>query len=84
MSWVFIVAHQLFLAVVSGGYSLLWGAGFPLQGLLWFSSTRSRHRGFGSWGAWGELLFGMWNIPEPGIEPVSSVPPGKAPSTIYI
>ena len=84
LSWVFIVAHWLFLAAVSGGYSLLRLAGFRLQGLLRFSGTGSRHRGFGSCGAWGELLFSVWNLLEPEIEPVSSLPPGKSPSTIYI
>ena len=40
------------------------------------------------WGAWGELLRGMWDLPGPGIEHVSpelaggfftTEPPGKPP-----
>ena len=43
------------------------------------------------WGAWGELLRGMWDLPGPGIEPVSPAlagrffatgPPGKSLSCV--
>ena len=34
LCWVFLAAHGLSLVAVSGGYSLLWYAGFSLQWLL--------------------------------------------------
>ena len=47
----------------------------------------SRHVGFSSCGTWASLLRGMWDLPGPGIKPVSPalagrfltiVPPGKS------
>ena len=34
LRWVFVAARGLSLVVASGGYSLLWCAGFSLQWLL--------------------------------------------------
>ena len=40
------------------------------------------HEGFGSWGTWAYLLHNLWNLLQPGTEPVSlhwqvdSLPPG--------
>ena len=77
-----------------GGFSLLW-------------STGSRHAGFSSCGTWAsvvaahrlsscgaraQLLRGMWDLPRPGLKPVSPalaggfltiVPPGKVPYMIF-
>ena len=66
--------------------------GFSLWRLL-LCSTGSRQWAsvvgalrLSSGGTWGQLLHGMWNLPKPGIEPVSpvlaggflsTVPPGK-------
>ena len=79
--------------------SLLQCAGFSLRWLLLLRSTGSRHTGFSSCGlqalerrlsscgAQALLLSGMWDLPGPGIEPVSpalaggflaTVPPGKS------
>ena len=98
--WVFVAACGLSLIVVSGGYSSLRCAGFSLWWLLLLWSTGSRRVGFsscGSWalecrvsssGAWAQLLRGMWDLPGPGIEPMSpalaggfltAAPPGKSP-----
>ena len=83
---------------MSGGYSSLRCAGFSLSWLLLLQSTGSRGTGFSSCGsralerrlsscgagAW--LLRGTWDLPIPGIEPVSlalagrfltTAPPGK-------
>ena len=78
--------------------SLLWCVGFSLRGPLLLRSTGSRRRGFSSCGsqalerrlsscgAQAYLLRGMWDLPRPGLEPVSpalaggfltTVPPGK-------
>ena len=73
----------LSLVAASGGYSLLRCAGFSLRWLLLLRSTGSRHVGFSSCGSralehrlsscgtQAELLRGMWNLPRPGLEPVS-------------
>ena len=73
----------LSLVVESGGYSLLWCTGFSLRWLLLLQSTGSRHVGFSSCGlqvlerrlsscgALAYLLRGMWDLPGPGLEPVS-------------
>ena len=37
--------------------------------LVW--EPGSRHAGFSSCGAQVQLLLGIWNVPRPGIEPVS-------------
>ena len=50
LRWVFVAAHGLSLAVVSGGYSLLWCVGFSLRWFLLWQSTGSRHMGFSSCG----------------------------------
>ena len=71
LCWVFVAACGLSLVVASGGYSLLQCAGFLLRWLLLLRSTGSRCAGFSSCGAWAQLLRGMWDLPGPGLEPVS-------------
>ena len=89
------------LVATSRGYSSLQCAGFSLRWLLLLRSTGSRCADFSSCGSWAlehrlsscgtraQLFHGMWDLPRPGLEPVSSalagrflttVPPGK-PST---
>ena len=96
--------HGLSLVAASGGYSSLRCSGVSLQWLLLFWSTGSRLRSFSSWGlqplehrfngcgAWALLLWGMWDLPGPGIKLMSPVlageilitgPPGK-PCILYI
>ena len=86
LCWVFTAARRLSLVVVSGGYSLLQCSGFSLRWLLLWSSG-SRCAGFSSCGAQASLLCSMWDLPGPGLEPVSpalvgglltTVPPGKS------
>ena len=48
LRWVFVAARGLSLVVASGGYSLLWCAGFSLWWLLLLWSTGSRRTGFSS------------------------------------
>ena len=80
------------LVVASGGYSLLQCTGFSLWWLLLLRSTGSRHLGFsscGSWalerrlsscGTWAQLLRGMWDLPGPGLEPLSPALAGGFPT----
>ena len=49
LRWVFLAAHRLSLAVVSGGYSLLPCVGSSLQWLLLLQSTGSRSCGLSSY-----------------------------------
>ena len=100
LRWVFIAARRLSLVAASGGYSLLQCVGFSLRWLLLLRSTGSRRvgfssrgsgaleRGLSSCGAWTLLLRGMWDLPGPGLEPVSpalagrfltTAPPGRPP-----
>ena len=82
------------LAVASGGYSSLRCAGFSLQWLLLLWSTGSRRTGFSSCGsqalerrlsscgAWAQLLRGMWDLPGPGLKPVSPALAGRFLTTV--
>ena len=98
MRWVFVAARGLYLVVASGNYSLLCCAGFSLRWLLLLWSMDSRRAGFGSCGALEFRLSscgarallnrGMWDLPGPGLEPMSpalagrfltTVSPGKSP-----
>ena len=54
LHWVFVAARRLSLVAVSGGYSLLWCAGFSLWRLLLLQSTGSRHTGFSSCATWAQ------------------------------
>ena len=98
LHWVFVAGHGLSLAAVSRGYSSLRCAGFSLRWLLLLRSTGSRREGFSSCGSQAldhrlsscgtraSELCGMWDLPGPGLEPVSpalagrfltTAPPGK-------
>ena len=98
LQWVFVAARRLSLVAVSEGYSSLWCTGFSLWQLLLLQSTGSGCMGFSSCGsralehrlsscgAWAQLLRGMWDLPGPGLKPVSpalaggfltTAPPGK-------
>ena len=83
LHWVFVAACGLTLVTVSRGYSSLWCTGFSLRWLLLLRSTGSRRAGFSSCGsralqrrlsscgARAQLLRSMWDLPGPGLEPVS-------------
>ena len=57
LCWVFVAARGLSLVAASGGYSLLWCAGFSLQWLLLLQSTGSRCTGFSSCVRWAQQLW---------------------------
>ena len=69
-----LLLHGLSLIVASGGYSSLLCAGFSLWWLLLLQSTGSKCTGFSHSGA---QTCGMWNLPRPGIEPMSFALAGK-------
>ena len=99
LHWVFAAACGLSLVAASRGYSSLQCTGFSLRWLLLLWSTGFRHAGFSSCGLWAlehrlsscgaqaQLLCGTWDLPGPGLEPVSpalaggfltTAPPGKS------
>ena len=89
LRWVFVAVCRLSLVAASGGYSSLQFMGVSLQWLLLLQSTGSRHAGLSSCGSWAlecrlsscgtqaQLLCGMWDLPGPGIEPVSPALAGR-------
>ena len=75
--WAFTAAHRVSPAAASRGYSVLCSMHFSSCWLLLLQSTGSRHVGFGCCSAQAQLLCGLWDLPGPGIEPVSSALPGR-------
>ena len=63
------------------------------HGLLGVRASVVAARSLSSCGAWASLLRGMWDIPRPGLEPVSpalagrsltTAIPGKSPYSIFV
>ena len=82
----------LSLVVASGSYCLVVVLSFSLLWFLLLRNVGSRCAGFSSCCSQAQLPHSMWNLPEPGIEPVSpplaggfltTVPPGKSKTHIY-
>ena len=89
---------------MSGGYSLLQCAGFSLRWFLLLQSTGSRRAGFSSCGlralerrlsscGAGAYLLNTWDLPGPGLKPVSPAlagglltiaPPGMPGTLLYV
>ena len=94
LCWVFATARGPSPVVASGGHSSLRCAGFSLRWPLPLRSTGSRRAGFSSCGsrALGRRLSscgsqaqpprGMWDLPGPGLEPVSPALAGGLPTTV--
>ena len=87
LCWVFVAAHGLSLVAASGGCSVLRSTGCTRAGFSSCGSRALEHR-LSSCGARASLLRGMWDLPGPGLKPVSpalagrflsTVPPGKSP-----
>ena len=87
LRWVSVAVRRLSLVAASRGYSSLWCAGFSLRWLLLLPSTGSRCAGFSSCVSRAQLLSGMWDLPGPGLKPMSpalagrfltTAPPGKS------
>ena len=88
LHWVFVAARGLSLVTASGGYSSLRCVGFSLRWLLLLRSTGSRHAGFSSCGsralehrlsscARAQLFRSMWDLPTPGLKPMSPALAGR-------
>ena len=81
LCWVFVSVRGLSLVVASGRHSSLRCAGVSPSRPLLLQST-----GSSNCGSRAQLLRGMWDLPRPGLEPVSpalagrfstTAPPGK-------
>ena len=81
LHWIFTAARGLLVAM-SMGYSFLQRVGFSLRWVLLFQSTGSRACGLSSCSSQalecrlsscgaGFVPCGVWNLPEPGMEPMS-------------
>ena len=77
----------------SGGHSSSRCAGLSLPRPLPLRSTGSRRAELSSCGSRAQLLRGMWDLPRPGLKPMSpasagrfltTVPPAKPPTLIYL
>ena len=86
LCWVFVSVLGLSLVVASGGHSSSRCAGLSLSQPLSLRSTGSRRAGSVIVAHGAQLLHGMWDLPRPGLEPVSpalagrfstTAPPGK-------
>ena len=94
LCWVFVAVCGLSLVVVSRGSSSLRCAGFSLWWLLSLQSTGSRHAGLSSCGTQAvdrrlsscgtraQLLCVMWDLPGPGLKPVSPALAGRFLTTV--
>ena len=83
LHWVFVAVCGLSPVVASGDHPSLWCAGLSLRWPLPLQSKGSRRAGFSSYGlqalecrlsscgTWAWLLCGMWDLPRPGLEPMS-------------
>ena len=70
-NYFYLFVAALSLCCCAWRYSSLRCTGFSLRWLLLLRSTGSRHAGFSSCSTRAQLLRGMWDLPGPGIEPVS-------------
>ena len=86
---LFVEAHRLLIAVASHCGARALGARASVVVACGLSSCglQALERRLSSCGTWAYLLHGMWDLPGPGLEPVSpalagrfltTVPPGKS------
>ena len=77
LCWVFVSVQGLSPVAASGGHSSSRCAGLSLSRPLLLRSTGSRRAGSVNCGSRAQLLRGMWDLPRPGLEPVSPVLAGR-------
>ena len=87
LCWVFVSVRGLSLVAASGGHSSSRCAGLSLSRPL-LAEHRLQTRRLSNCSSRVQLLRGMWDLPRPGLEPVSpalagrlstTAPPGKPP-----
>ena len=92
LCWVFVSVRGLSLVAASGGHSSSRCAGLSLSRPLVAEHRLQMHR-LSNCGSRAQLLRGLWDLPRPGLEPVSpplagrfstTAPPGKSPETPFL
>ena len=86
LCWVFVSVRGLSLVAASGGHSSSRCVGLSLPWpLITVASLVAEHRlqmrRLSSCGSRAQLLRGMWDLPRPGLEPVSSALAGRFSTT---
>ena len=88
LCWVFVAVCGLSLVAARGGYSVMMHWFLILWWLLLLRSTGfssygswALELGLSSWGAQASLLWGMWYLPWPGIEPMTPALAGRLLTT---
>ena len=79
-------SYYIFLAVLglccsAQAFSRYSAQGSHCPGFSCCGALSLGHMGFSSCGLWAKLSQGMWNLPRPGIEPVSPALAGRFPTT---
>ena len=80
LCWVFISVRGLSPVVASGGHSSLRCAGLSLSRPL-VAEYSLQTRRLSSCGSRAQLLRGTWDLPRPGLEPVSPASAGRLSTT---
>ena len=80
LCWVFVSVRGLSLVAASGGHSSSRCAGLSLSRPL-VVEHRLQTRKISSCGSRAQLLRGMWDLPRPGLEPVSPAVAGRLSTT---
>ena len=80
LCWVFVASRGLSLVALSGGFSLRWLLLLRARALGALASVVVACR-LSSCGSRAQLLCGMWDLPGPGLEPVSPAMAGRLPTT---
>ena len=81
LCWVLVSVRGLSLLAVSGGHYSSRCAGLSLSRPLFVVEHRLQTRRLSSCGSRAELLRGMWDLPRPGLEPVSPALAGRLSTT---
>ena len=81
LCWVFVSVRGLSLVAASGGHSSSRCAGLSLSWPLLLRSRSSRCAGSVVVAQRAQLLCGMWDLPRPGLEPVSPALAGRLSTT---
>ena len=81
LCWVLVSVQGLSLVVASGGHSSSQCAGLSPPRPHFVADHRLQTRRLSSCGSRAQLLCGMWDLPRPGLEPVSPALAGRLLTT---
>ena len=81
LCWVFVSVRGLSLVAASGGHSSSRCAGLLTIAASLVAEHRLQTRRLSNYGSRAQLLCGMWDLPRPGLEPVSPALAGRLSTT---